>query len=78
MPLLNRKLLYEDFSRVLWHAYKDQFPKVARNLGFNIGFLFENNREFEKGILEFNNLHPSIIAPQLGDYLRGQRDDAIS
>src|SRR5277367_5856684 len=27
IPELNRRQLHEDFARVLWHAYKDLFPK---------------------------------------------------
>src|SRR5437660_10221958 len=33
-PELNRKQVYEDFMRTLWHAYKDLLPKAARELGF--------------------------------------------
>jgi hypothetical protein len=29
VPELNRKQHYEDFARVLWHAYKDLPPKAA-------------------------------------------------
>jgi hypothetical protein len=74
MPLLNRRQLYEDFSRVLWHTYKDLFPKTAKELGFEIGFLFKSTKDFEEGVAKFNTLHPSLIAPTLGDYLRKQRD----
>ena len=40
LPELNRRQLYEDSARVLWHAYKDLFPKAVQLLGFNIGFLW--------------------------------------
>jgi len=72
IPELNRRQLYEDFARVLWHAYKDLMPKAALLLGFNIGFLFEQDTKFEKGIGEFNDKHPSLIMDIPG-VLRRQR-----
>ena len=47
LPELNRRQLYEDFARVLWHAYKDLFPKAVRLLGFEIGFLFTADADFD-------------------------------
>ena len=32
LPELNRRQLYEDFARVLWHAYKDLFPEGGTSL----------------------------------------------
>jgi hypothetical protein len=72
IPELNRRQLYEDFARVLWHAYKDLMPKAALLLGFNIGFLFESNAKFEKGIGKFNDEYPSLIMDIPG-VLRRQR-----
>lgn len=60
-PELNRRQLYEDFARVLWHAYKDLMPKAVLLLGFDIGFQFQNDAIFEKGIAEFNKKYPSLI-----------------
>lgn len=74
MPLLNRRQLYEDYSRVLWHAHKDLVPRAALLLGFDIGFLFQNSAKFEQGVIEFNKLHPSLIAPRMDDFLRLQRE----
>jgi hypothetical protein len=61
LPELNRRQLYEDFARVLWHAYKDLMPKVALLLGFDIGFQFKGDAAFENGIAEFNRKYPSLI-----------------
>jgi hypothetical protein len=61
IPELNRLQLYEDFARVLWHAYKDLMPKVALLLGFDIGFQFQKDAIFEKGLAEFNGKYPSLI-----------------
>ncbi len=72
MPVLNRKQLYEDFSRVLWHGYKDLMQRAALLMGAKIGFLFDTNAKFERGLAEFRQGHPS--APQgFGDHLRTQR-----
>jgi hypothetical protein len=61
IPELNRRQLYEDFGRVLWHAYKDLMPKAALLLGFDIGFQFQNDALFEKVIAKFNEKYPSLI-----------------
>jgi hypothetical protein len=60
IPVLNRMQLYEDFSRVLWHAYKDLMPRATILLGFDLGFLFQNEANFEKWVIEFNGNHPSL------------------
>ena len=72
VPELNRRQLYEDFARVLWHAYKDLMPKVAGLLGFDIGFQFQKDTTFENGIAKFNEKHPSLIMDIPG-VLRRQR-----
>jgi hypothetical protein len=61
IPELNRRQLYEDFARVLWHAYKDLFPKAVKLLGFDIGFLFKKDADFEKGLADFVSKSPSLI-----------------
>lgn len=71
MPAVNRMQLYEDFSRVLWQAHKSLMPKAASLLGFDVGFLFQNDSNFEKGAAEFNSKHPSFAG--LSDHLRQQR-----
>jgi hypothetical protein len=72
VPELNRRQHYEDFARVLWHAYKDLFPKAVLLLHFDIGFLFKKDKDFEKGLADFVSKAPSLIldVPQL---LRRQR-----
>jgi len=53
IPELNRRQLYEDFARVLWHAYKDLFQKAVLLLGFDIGFQFDTEAKFKKGLADF-------------------------
>jgi len=72
LPELNRRQLYEDFARVLWHAYKDLFPKAVQLLGFNIGFLFKGEADFEKGLTDFMSKAPSLIL-DVPELLRRQR-----
>lgn len=60
IPLMNRWLLYEDFARKLWKAYKDLTEKAARSMGFKIGFLFDDQKKFTKGLREFRVLHPRL------------------
>lgn len=72
VPELNRRQLYEDFARVLWHAYKDLMPKAAMLLGFDIGFQFQKDATFKNGIAKFNEEHPSLIMDIPG-VLRRQR-----
>jgi hypothetical protein len=72
IPELNRRQLFEDFARVLWHAYKDLFPKAVLLLGFNIGFLFKNDADFEKGLTDFVSKFPALIL-DVPERLRRQR-----
>jgi len=72
VPELNRRQLYEDFARVLWHGYKDLMPKATLLLGFDIGFQFQKDAKFETGIAEFRDKHRSLIM-DIPAVLRKQR-----
>ena len=72
MPLLTRRQLYEDFARVIWHGYKDLMPKAVNLFGADVGFMFRDEKEFEKGLSAFNVAHPNA-SPRFGDFLRAQR-----
>jgi hypothetical protein len=65
--------LYEDFTRLLWHAYKDLMPAAALLMGFDLAFLFQKENSFKKGVLEFRMDHPTLVAPNLGEFFRRQR-----
>jgi hypothetical protein len=43
---------YESFYGHLWRAYKDRFPRAMKALGLDIGFLFQKDAAFEKGVTE--------------------------
>jgi hypothetical protein len=72
MPVLNRKQLYEDFTRVLWHAYKDLMPRATQLIGMDMGFQFQNDSNFEKGLVTFMEAHPSLRR-EFGEGLRTLR-----
>ncbi len=74
LPELNRRQLYEDLARSLWHAYKDLFPKATILLGFDIGFLFKQDAQFENGLTAFLSNHPSLIL-DVAELLRRQRSN---
>ncbi|MGC2160608.1 MAG: hypothetical protein WA634_01745 [Silvibacterium sp.] len=74
LPELNRRQLYENFAHALWRAYQDLMPKAALLLGFDIGFQFKGDKDFDKGIAKFNDKHPSLIM-DIPSVLRRQRAD---
>lgn len=55
-----KKSKYQNLYTSLWRAYKDRFQKACIAIGYNIGFLFKDNNNFEKEFLEFIKNHPEI------------------
>ncbi|MFA5871418.1 MAG: hypothetical protein WC858_01735 [Parcubacteria group bacterium] len=51
---------YNALYERLWVAYKDRMQKVAALMGFNLGFLFQNDQLFEQGINNFVEKHNKI------------------
>ena len=73
LPELNRRQLYEDFARVLWHAYRHLFPIAAKLLGFKIEFMFyEKDEDFEQKVPAFMSKSPPLIV-NVPELLRQQR-----
>jgi hypothetical protein len=73
LPVMERRELYHDFCRKLWKAYKDLMQRAANEAGFNIGFLFMADKDFAKGLKEFQAKHKDI-RPELGKSLEEVRD----
>jgi len=73
LPLMDRRELYHDFCRKSWKAYKDLAQRAASVAGFEIGFLFTSDKDFEKGLKEFQVKHPDVRT-ELGKSLRETRD----
>jgi hypothetical protein len=74
IPVLNRKKHYDDFVRALWHGYKDLMPKVAGLLGYKIGFLFQRDAEFKKGLEAFVTANLGNLLLSVAEFLPRQRD----
>jgi hypothetical protein len=73
LPEMDRRQLYDNFGGKLWRAYKELMPAAAREIGFQIGFLFEKSPAgFESELKAFQARHPEVRT-QLGEYLRDQR-----
>lgn len=72
LPILDRRELYHDFCRKIWKAYKDLTQRAAKEAGFNIGFLFRDDKDFKKGLEEFQQNHPDV-RPELGKSLEEVR-----
>ena len=51
---------YFGFYDRIWAAYRDRMQKTAKLMGFNIGFMFQNDKDFEKGISEFQKAYPNV------------------
>lgn len=74
LPEMNRKQLYEDFSRDLWRAYKELMQKAAKMLEPDIGFLFQTQANFETGLEAWAKKRPEFVA-EVAHYLRVTRSD---
>jgi len=71
LPLLNRKNHYENLARVLWHGYKDLWPKVAGLLGYNVGFVFQRDANFNQGLEAFVAQNQSQLLLDVREFLTG-------
>jgi hypothetical protein len=60
---------YRDLYSHLWIAYKDRFQKLMKDLGYDIGFVFQNDSGFEEKAINFLKTHPDVD-PELMDRLR--------
>jgi hypothetical protein len=63
---LNRKQLYEDFTRVLWHSYKDLMQKAAKMMEPEFGFLFQKDTQFESGLTAWEKKRPEMAQAMAG------------
>ena len=62
---------YDDLYRYLVRAHKDRTQAAATALGYDIGFLYQQEKNFEKGCAEFAQKYPEL--PTLGDWLKNVR-----
>jgi hypothetical protein len=59
-PELRLNKAYANLYGHLWQARKDRWQKVAAALGYNVGFIFQGDAQFERGAVAFSESHPSI------------------
>ncbi len=72
-PATELRAAYSSFYVHLWRACKDRFQKsVPPALGYDIGFLWGNDRTFEAGAAKFLAAHPEVDAG-LVEMLRNDR-----
>jgi hypothetical protein len=62
---------YDDLYRYLVRALKDRTQAAAKAIGYDIGFLFQQDKAFEKGCQEFGQRYPEL--PTFGDWLKNVR-----
>lgn len=58
---------------MLWRGYKDLWPKVAGQLGYNIGFAFQREANFNPGLEEFVLQNQSQLLRDVHKLLTKQR-----
>jgi hypothetical protein len=77
LPMMDQMELYRGFYGKLWRGYKQLLQPAVRSLGFEIGFLFQENKTFEEGVKKFRNSHPLLaekLRPQYEEFLSDNRN----
>ena len=72
LPLMDVRELYHGFYGKLWTAYKDLTQRAAAAIGFKIGFLFQDDKDFAKALPQLLTDHPGL-RPELGKALEHAR-----
>jgi len=57
-PTFDQQAEYVAFYNSIWWAYKDRFKLLMGELGFDLGFIFQNDKNFEEGAKRFLVAHP--------------------
>ncbi len=71
LPTFDQQAEYVAFYNSVWWAYKDRFQLFMKELGFDIGFVFQDDKNFEKGAKKFVEDHPN--ASEFIDVARNDR-----
>src|SRR5712691_9694830 len=72
-PVLDVARSYASLYGYLWQAYKDRFQAAMNALGFGVGFLFQNDANFEKRAAELVAARPELA--DIVDLMRRDRAD---
>lgn len=70
-PTFDQQAEYVAFYNSVWWAYKDRFQLFMKELGFDIGFIFQDEKNYEKGSTKFVKDHPD--AAEFIDVARNDR-----
>lgn len=57
---------YANLYGHLWQARKDRWQKLAAAIGYDVGFIFQNDGEFERGASAFSTSHPTVNSAFVG------------
>ena len=68
LPIVDGYQLYEDFGRKIWKSYKELMQNAAKEIGFDVGFLFQKDTLFEQGLVRFRAANPTAPS-QMEAYL---------
>ena len=60
VPEKRKRQHAENVYSYLTIAFKDRFQQSAKEFGYDIGFIFKNEKSFEEGSKEFVRQHPKI------------------
>jgi hypothetical protein len=59
-PVISKVKAFDDMCKSLWTAYKDRMQTAASLIGYDIGFLFEDDSKFQKGCIKFATRYPEV------------------
>jgi hypothetical protein len=74
LPVVDKFQLYEDFSRKLWKAYKDLTQRAAKVMGFDVGFIWQEDPKFGEGLKRFRVEWPALPT-EFDNFLRETRTE---
>jgi len=72
LPTFDQQAEYIAFYNSIWWAYKDRFQPLMKELGFDLGFLFQKDAKFEVGLEKFLEGRPDSA-----DFAKVAREDRV-
>lgn len=72
IPEKKKRQHIENIYSYLTIAFKDRFQEVVKLMGYDIGFLFQNDKNFEAGCGQFLKSYPKID-PQFVEMIKNDR-----
>lgn len=60
VPKKEKIQLVENVYSYLVVAFKDRFQNIAKEMGYDISFLFKQQKDFDAGCIEFKKKYPNI------------------